>query len=112
MSMIDKTALLAPRLPTKQVAIVGIGAVTVRALSREEMLQVGSGDVPALEFERRALALALVDPELTEDEVAQWQRVSPAAEMQEIMATVNELSGIGPASQKEAYKSVRKQQRR
>jgi hypothetical protein len=51
-------------------------------------------------------AHGLVDPELTVDEVRQWQANSPAGEIQPIVERINELSGVAGASQKDAYKSV------
>lgn len=100
----DKSALLASRLPTGEVDIPGVGTVVVRGLSRQEMISVGEiGD--QLAQERRTLSLCMVDPRLTEDEVRQWQEASPAAEINAVAQRINELSGIGPAAAKEAYKS-------
>lgn len=106
--MIDKGLLLAARLPRRQITIAGVGDITIRALSRQEMLDLGAdkGQSPMV-FERRELALALVDPKLTVDEVAEWQQTSPVGEIQEVMQAINELSGIGEDALKEAYKSLR-----
>lgn len=104
----DKAALLKPRFKEQDIDLEGVGTVRIRALTREEMLNIGAGaELPAVEFERKMLALAMVDPALSEDEVAQWQRASPAGEMAPILEAVNELSGIRQNAAKEAYKSVR-----
>lgn len=101
----DKAKLFAKRIGTDEVEIPDIGTVRVRGLSREELLELPTdAGVPATE--RAMLALALVDPVLTEDEVAQWQAASPAGEMKPVVDKVNELSGIARNAGREAYKSV------
>jgi hypothetical protein len=107
-SIMEKTALLTERLPRDEVEIKGVGTVTVRGLSRYELLLAGKGqndDVAAME--RRMLSMALVDPEMSEDDVAAWQKCSPAGEIMPIVNKINELSGVGREAQKEAYKSLR-----
>jgi hypothetical protein len=99
----DKSALLTDRVTTTTgtVSIEGIGEVTVRGLSRYEMVlaaKIGDGD--DLKQERFILSCAMVDPELTEDEVAAWQKASPPGEINEVATKVNELSGIGQGAAK------------
>lgn len=103
-----KARLLAPRLPEGDVEIGGVGTVRVRALTRAELLHVGrlESKGPAA-MERYTLACAMLDPAMTEDDVAAWQQASPAAELNVVSEKVNELSGIAPGAPKEAYKSVR-----
>lgn len=100
----DKKALLANRveLNTADVEIEGVGTVKVRGLSRFELL-VAQKKYPddTLKQERFILAAALVDPLLTEDEVAQWQQSSLPMEINAVAEVVNRLSGIG----KDAAKS-------
>jgi hypothetical protein len=102
----DKARLTSRRFPTRDIEIVGVGAIRIRCLSREELLSANSDGVPALIMERRMLAAAMLDPEMTEDDVARWQANSPANEITAVVNAINELSGIGGAAQKEAYKSV------
>lgn len=104
----DKAALFAERLPRADVDIPGVGTVTVRGLSRMELLLAGklSDQGPAV-MERRMLSYAMVDPEMSEADVEKWQACSPAGEIAPVVAKVNELSGIGAGADKEAYKSVR-----
>lgn len=104
----DKEALFAPRLPEDDVEIPGIGTVRVRGLSRHEMLTAGRLESKGVEaMERYMLHCGMVDPAIGEDDAARWQKVSPAGEIMPVVAKINELSGIGPGAQKEAYKSVR-----
>lgn len=104
--MIDKSALLKRRLREDEVEIPGVGTVRVRGLSREEMIGSEAGELSVLEAERRLVAMGMVDPPMTEEEVAQWQAASPAMEINDVAAKINELSGIKQGAAKEAYKSV------
>ena len=110
----DKEKLLAPRydtasgLPEADVEIPGVGTVRVRGLSRHELLvherERGNG---TLAMESIMLSLGMVDPALTRDEARQWHKVSQAYEIGPVIDRINELSGIGPNAQREAYKSLR-----
>jgi hypothetical protein len=91
---------------TGQVDIDGVGTVTFRALSRMEMMVGGKID-DSVKQERFILSCAMVDPAMTESDVATWQKVSPPGEINAVAMAVNELSGIGPGSAKEQYKSLR-----
>lgn len=100
----DKSALLADRvtLNSTDVDIEGVGTIRVRGLSRFELL-IAQKKYPddTLKQERFILSTALVDPQLTEDDVAAWQRSSPPMEIDSVAQVVNRLSGIG----KDAAKS-------
>lgn len=104
----DKAALFAERLPRAEVEIAGVGVVTVRGLSRAELLLAGKlSDQGAAVMERRMLAYAMVDPAMSEADVERWQSAAPAGEIQPIVAKVNELSGIGQGADKSGVQSVR-----
>lgn len=103
--MIDKAQLFAARPGNTQTVTVGeFGDFTVRALTRSEALAVQGVQLDAAEMERRLLALALVDPVLTEDEVRQWQDVAPAGELEPLTNRIAELSGMKVGAVKEAVK--------
>lgn len=92
-----KAKLLADRsgVGTETVDIDGVGKVTVRGLTRAEVLSIQqNGDLDAAEMERKLLAFAMVEPALTEDEVRQWQAVAPAGELEPISAAIQQLSGL------------------
>lgn len=111
MAKASKEALLKKRLPTKTVTVAGVGDVVVRGLSRAEVLavQVAAGDDPtARDVEAHTLAVALVDPQLTVDEIREWQAASPAGEMEELTRVVSALCKVSADAPKEAYKSVRR----
>lgn len=103
----EKAALFTERLPHEEIAIEGVGVVTIRGLSRMELLLCGKhSDEGPLIMERHMLAYAMVDPALTLEEVAKWQEISAAGEIGPIVTRINVLSGISQDSAKEAYKSV------
>ncbi len=105
----DKSELTRDRVTTKTatVEIEGVGTITVRGLTRYEFAvsQKKYEDDPFAQ-ERCTLAMAMVDPVMTEADVEAWQKASPFAEINEVAMKVNALSGIGKEAQKEAYKSV------
>lgn len=109
----DKSALLQKRLPEADVEL-SVGVVRVRGLTRAEVLHVReatdnenmSGD-RALVLERKLLAVAMVDPKLTEAEVGQWQEAVAAGELEPVIEKVQELSGLLKESPKNSLHSVR-----
>lgn len=103
----DKSKLLASRgLGLHTVDLGELGEVKVRALTRAEALDFeGEHDERAAEV--GLLALALVEPKLTEDEIRQWQEVSPAGEMAPIVVKVMAISGMTAEAPKETVKGFR-----
>lgn len=102
---VDKKQLFKARLPEEEVDVPGVGTVRVRALSRAEAMKLRKLASSSVEvIERKMLALALVDPVLTEDEVGQWQEASTAGELEAVSNKVSELSGMTDGAAKEAYK--------
>ena len=102
-----KARLLKSRLPEAEIDVEGVGTIRVRGLSRVEVMGVQSvkdGPGKALAIERKILAAALVDPEMTEAEVGQWQKASTAGEMEPVTDKVGELSGMAEDAAKDAYK--------
>lgn len=101
-----KARLLKPRVPEGTVDIPGLGTIRVRGLSRGEvfMTQQAKG---AEAMERKVLALGMLDPVMTEDEVRQWQRSSPAGEMEPVTDKIRELSGLADTSEKQAMATFR-----
>jgi hypothetical protein len=103
-----KARLLKPRLSEETLEIDGIGEIRVRGLSRGEVFaaqKTTKGDVMAME--RRVVSLGMVDPPMTEHEVEQWQRNSPAGEMEAVSVKINELSGLTKTAEKAAYAEFR-----
>ncbi len=101
---VDVKALLMGRreATTEEVQLPSLGvSVTVRGLTRREALTVTGKPMPAEEAERKLLAMAMVSPPMTEDEVRTWQRNAPAGELQPIDAAIKRLSGMGETAVKD-----------
>lgn len=104
---IDKAALLASRgIGLVSVPLGELGEVKVRALTRAEALSF-QGEHEAEDAEAKILAVALVEPKLTEDEVREWQKVAPAGELQPVVVAILKASGMEQDSPKEAMKRFR-----
>lgn len=103
--MVDKDLLFKPRLPEADVDVPGVGTVRVRGLSRAEVLSLQRAEGrDTLTTERKMLALALVDPVLTEAEVGRWQKACAAGELEVVSNKVAALSALRDGAAKEVYK--------
>jgi hypothetical protein len=123
--MLTADQLTAPRattdsgFPEDDVEVPGLGMVRVRGLSRKEVIAVRKAadredtidGNRALAIERHMLAKAMLAPKMTEAQIGGWQAAGGAAEIEPVVQKVQELSGMDKASPKEAYKSVRGEQR-
>lgn len=106
MGMVDKKALMAPRLPEDDVEIPGVGTVRVRALSRAEAMSVQR--LAKRDQDAHTIALGMMDPPMSVDDVRQWAAASPAAEMEAVARRIAELSGIlTEGAQKSGLPAVR-----
>lgn len=109
----DKDALLKRKADsdTRKVPIGDLGFVLVRGLSRGEVT-AAKDDFPEEQRENALIAMALVDPEMTVDEVGQWLDTAPAGDSVAVMTAVAELSGITEGARKSSVPAVRGRQRR
>lgn len=89
-------------MPEGEVEIPGKGTVRVRGLSRYEVMLMrkatdGVDSIDgsrALVIEQAMLSMAMVEPPATKEEVAAWQKVAMAGELEPIVNKVQELSGM------------------
>lgn len=92
---IDKETLLKRRFGVEEVKLNDGSVVEIRALSHAEALGLQArGELELAEMERVLVAIAMVSPSLTEDEVGIWQENSPAGELQVIVNRITEISGM------------------
>lgn len=110
--MVDKALLLNRKATdgTRKVPIEGVGDVTVRGLSRGEVQR--AKELPEDQRENALISLALVDPELTPEEVAEWLDGAPAGDSVAVMNAVAELSGMTEGARKSGVPPVRNRRRR
>lgn len=107
----NKEDLLKPSFAQQDVEIPGKGTVTVRALTRAELHQVGADGNkgkprPNKEVEALTIVYGLVDPQLDINEVQEWMDNCPMGEIQPVLDAIQEVSGMREAADKAAYKSV------
>lgn len=91
----------------REVTLPSGGSVVVRGLTRAEALGVNGQEMGALEAERVLLALAMVEPSMSEDEVSAWQAAVSAGELQPLVDAVLELSGMTTESPNRAARRFR-----
>ena len=108
--MIDKEVFLKASLPEGKVDLHG-AQITVRGLSRSEVvdLQQHADDLPRLE--RTILLLGFVDPPMTADDVDGWYRSAPAGDVDKVVGVISDLSGMTPAAPKSGVSGVRRGRR-
>lgn len=99
--------LLAERFGVEEVELPGLGTVKVRPLTRAEAMKIRGVELSVDEMERKLLALAMVDPKMTEEQVGRWQDVSPAGELQPVAEAIVRISGMEQAAGKAAYADFR-----
>lgn len=98
-----KARLLKPRIAEADVEIPGLGTVRVRGLTRVEAIMVQKMDGPEA-YDRMTISLGMVNPPMTQAEAGQWQRSSPAGEIDPVTDKIAELSGMTKRAGKEVYK--------
>lgn len=102
----DKETLLKLGLPEADVELPsGAGTIRVRGLSRLEAIGMNTLKTDE-EREVHALACAMLDPIMTQEDVRAWQRAAVAADVQAASIAVGRLSNMEEGSGKAATKSV------
>lgn len=73
----------------------GSGSVLIRGLTRSEAIRVAKeGGDDSEVMERLGMVAGLVDPEMTADEVAEWQANGLAANVAAVAGRIAELSNV------------------
>ncbi len=95
---VDKATLLGSVLPQRSVEVPGVGTLTVRALSRAEVVSfqaLSSAD----ELENATLAAGMVEPSLSLEEAARWRSIAGNEDVKAVSDAILELSGLGEGAQ-------------
>jgi hypothetical protein len=104
--LIEKRELPTAEIPIDIPGVVS-GTVLVRALTRGEVLKGQTTHKGVAAIERFMLATAMVDPVMTEDDIAAWQRHALAGELDPVANKVQAMSKMIEDADKEQYKSLR-----
>jgi hypothetical protein len=103
MTHVSKEQLFERRLDTDEMEIGTLGTIKYRALSRQETLDNQKAvDNGVADMERKMLSSAIVEPELTYQDVQKWQQMAPPNEIEPIVDAITKLSGLGEEADKEA----------
>lgn len=86
--------LLGQAFGVEEVPLPGGGLVKVRPLSRKEALSIQGVELDVDVMEQRLVAAALLEPKLTEAQVAKWQEVSAAGQIQAVVEAITRISGM------------------
>lgn len=104
----DASALTTNRIKHGEIEIEDVGTIRVRGMSRYELMHANRlrDEKGHLAAERYTIAACMVDPVMTEDQVAAWQRASEPGEINEVGLKINELSGLGKGADKSDLSST------
>lgn len=105
---VDKAALLTKRFGVEDIEVPGVGTVQIRSLTRAEALSVQGVEMDVESLEQKLISMAMVDPQLTEAEVKEWQGLATAGEIQVIVEAVVRTSGLEGYSGRRAYADFRR----
>jgi hypothetical protein len=107
---VDKDKLLAKRGTPQRDIEVDVGTVTVRGLTRAEVVQCRDESGKTIDVE--LIALAMVDPVLTLEEAGIWLETAPAGDYVNVLTAVTELSGMSEGAATKSVPPVRGRPRR
>jgi hypothetical protein len=105
---LTRDEILGRKLGCKTITLPSGGEVVVRGLTRNEALGIQSREGMQARDNYVIAAGLVVDPPLTEAEVADWSDAATAGDLMAISEAISELSGMTPSSAKGATKSVRR----
>jgi len=91
--VLTREEILAKAVGHEVVDLPSGGQVKVRGLTRDEALQVQEANGTAAR-DNTTIALGLVEPALSVEEVATWAKTAPAADSIEISRAIARLSGM------------------
>jgi hypothetical protein len=89
-------------MPTDVVPIPGVGDVEVRGLTRWEAMHVQNMK-NQIQKEIKTISLAMLDPAMTEADVAAWMKAGGAGEFEDLSQKIKELSGTGEKADSKEY---------
>jgi hypothetical protein len=108
---LDVDVLTSQTLPEADVQLAK-GKVRVRGLSRGEVFamqksRADGGIKDEAAWERRMVSIALLTPEVTEDQVGAWQRGPAGGDLEAVTNKISELSGLSEGADKSGLPALR-----
>lgn len=112
----DVKSLLTRNLPEEDVLLLRGETITVRGLSRlevmtirKEALAAGEGWAYRETSDLLMLHFGVLRPALTKDDVREWQANARSGELDGVIEAITKLSGLDETYNKETYKRFRGQ---
>lgn len=105
MAHLTRDEILARKLGRDTVDLGDGATVLVRGLTRAEAHEMTTRDTPR-DRELYMIATGMVEPALSEDDVAAWFDADAAGALDVVGKRITELSGMAPGQGKGATKSV------
>ena len=104
---VSKEELLAKRFGVEDFEVPELGTFKIRALTRAQALQVKDRELPVAQAEQWILSSAVVDPQLSEEDVAELQANLPAGLLEPLVDRIATLSGMKREAAKSGVPDVR-----
>lgn len=106
MANLTREEILARKVGKGTATLPDGSTVAIRALTRDEVLEMQQGDRSLAERDNYIVATGLTDPQLSEDDVAAWAAAGGAGDLVAVSDAIAELSGLKPGAGKVATKSA------
>lgn len=97
--MLTREQILAKKLSQEVIDLPSGGQVKVRGLTRDEALLTQDREGTAAR-DNYVIATGLLDPKLTEDDVAAWAATGATGDLNTISLAIAHLSGMGEGAGK------------
>jgi hypothetical protein len=102
---LTREQILGRKLGRETVTLSDGGEVVVRGLNRNEAIVLQQEREGIAGRDNYLIATGLVDPVMSEEDVAAWAESGAAGDLVDVSRAINRLSGLAAASGKEATKS-------
>ncbi|WP_410669133.1 hypothetical protein [Amycolatopsis sp. cmx-4-68] len=97
---VSKEDLLAKRFGVEDFEVPELGTFRIRALTRAQALEIKDREMPVAIAEQRILSRAVVEPQLSEEDVAELQAHVPAGLLEPLVDRIATISGMTKGSPK------------
>lgn len=94
MANLTRDEILARRTGRGVATLPDGSTVAVRALTRDQVLQVQSEALTQQERDNMMIAAGLTDPVMSVEDVAEWAAAAPAGDLTLVSERIAELSGL------------------
>jgi hypothetical protein len=94
MANLTRDEILARRTGRGLATLPDGGTVAIRALTRDQIMEVQDQSRTLQERDTLMIALGMTDPVMTEEEVAEWAANAPAGDLTAVSEGIADLSGL------------------